>query len=1029
MAFFADLHIHSKYSRATSRNLDFFHLALWAKKKGLRVVGTGDFTHPAWMAAIREELIPAEPGLFRLRDDLEAAVTAQLGPGAAGSNPVRFLLQVEISTIYKQGDKVRKVHHLLYAPDLESAERMVSRLARIGNLASDGRPILGLNSRDLLEICLSGGEGCYLIPAHVWTPWFSVFGSKSGFDRLEECYGDLSSHIFALETGLSSDPLMNWRVSMLDRYRLVSNSDAHSPGNLGREASRFDCDLSYFAIRDALATGQGYLGSVEFFPEEGKYHLDGHRACNFRCEPEESRRLGHRCPVCNGALTLGVHYRVQELADRAEPQPPEGSAPFDSLIPLPEVLGELHQTGAKSKTVQGAYEKTLFRLGPELDILTRLPIDQIRRDGSELLAEAVSRMREGRVIREGGYDGEYGVIRVFEPGELDQRLSVGVLFDLSPDSGPKRGRKKPPASAPAPPAELPPIAESLFASPAPVPLTATGSLLDGLDPDQRCAASVVCGPLLIIAGPGTGKTRTLTHRIAHLISDHGAAAEACLAITFTRRAAAEMRERLIHLLPGGVGERVQVATFHSLGLTILREQEERLGLGAPLRVAGERELLALAKQLPGVAPADAKAFVSRRELRPEAFTQAMRERGLVDFDDLIALPVALLEGDADLAAYYRSRWSHLAIDEYQDVDERQYRLVQLLAKGGASLCAIGDPDQAIYSFRGTDVRFFQQFRSDYPKAKVVQLTRNYRSARGIVEAALQAVAPETLVRDRVLEAQNRDATRVMLRECASERAEAEYIVATIEQLIGGTSLTSFDTGRASGSETRAFAFNDFAILYRTDAQTPALIEALNRSGIPFQKRAHSPLIGQATVESLITGMRLLSSERPLAERLTEAAAQLADTADASLRAIQDALLPLAEKHGRNLDAFLSELALGVDVDLYDPRAERVSLLTLHAAKGLEFRVVFLVGCEDGLLPHRFGGDDDGDLAEERRLFFVGITRAKDRLFLTHARRRHWQGEVRDRMPSPFLRDIQESLLERQREEIVARVRAKQLDLF
>ncbi|HWL53637.1 MAG TPA: UvrD-helicase domain-containing protein [Chthoniobacteraceae bacterium] len=1042
MPFYADLHIHSKYSRATSRNLDFFHLALWAKKKGVRVVGTGDFTHPAWMAAIKDELVPAEPGLFRLRDDLEAAVCEQLGSCAAADEPVRFLLEVEISTIYKQGDKVRKVHHLLYAPDLASADRMTARLARIGNLAADGRPILGLNSRDLLEICLSAGDGCYLIPAHVWTPWFSVFGSKSGFDRLEECYGDLSSHIFALETGLSSDPLMNWRLSMLDRYRLVSNSDAHSPGNLGREASRFDCELSYFAIRDALASGRGYEGSVEFFPEEGKYHLDGHRACGFRCEPEESRRLGGRCPVCGGALTLGVDYRVQELADRATPQPPPGAAPFQSLIPLPEVLGEIHHVGPKSKKVQASYEQVLHRLGPELGILCQLPLDQIRRKGSELLAEAVSRMREGSVIREGGYDGEYGVIRVFEPGELENRRSVGVLFDLAPASTPptrenrkNRGPAESPSGAsdlfnPAVPSD-PPVAPPEQEPPTPTPPTST--LLAGLDPDQSAAAGVTHGPLLIIAGPGTGKTRTLTHRLAHLIVDHGAAPGSCLAITFTRRAAAEMQERLSDLLPEGVGARVPVMTFHSLGLAILREQEERLGLGAPLRVAGESELRSLARDFSGVTASEAKTWLARRDLRPAAFTQAMRACGLVDFDDLIALSVDLLTAHPDLAALYRSRWPHIAVDEYQDVDERQYQLVRLLADGGASLCAIGDPDQAIYSFRGTDVRFFQQFQADYPQAAVVQLTRNYRSARLIVEAALQAVAPGTLVRGRRLQAQSADVTRLTLRECATERAEAEFVVATLEQLVGGTSLTSFDTGRADGLETRPYAFSDFAILYRTDAQTPALLEALNRSGIPFQKRAHGPLVAHPSVQALLTQMKMLPPGEPVAGRLSQAAAQLAsaESPDASLRTITDALTPLAQRHGTSLDAFLNELILGVDVDLHDPRAERVSLLTLHAAKGLEFRVVFLVGCEDGLLPHRFGGstEDEADTTEERRLFFVGLTRAKDRLFLTHVRRRHWQGEQRDRRPSPFLRDIHDTLLEKQRDEVQAVPRARQLDLF
>ena len=1039
MRFYADLHIHSKYSRATSGDLDFFHLALWAKKKGITVVGTGDFTHPAWMAAIKEELIPAEPGLFRLRDDLEAAVSAELGPCAAAAAPVRFHLEVEISTIYKQGDKVRKVHHLLYAPDLAGAERMTARLARIGNLNADGRPILGLNSRDLLEICLSAGEHCYLVPAHIWTPWFSVFGSKSGCDTLEECYGDLAPHIFALETGLSSDPPMNWRLSRLDRFRLVSNSDAHSPGKLGREVCRFDCDLDYFAMKHALETGDGYGGTVEFFPEEGKYHMDGHRACDFRCEPEESRRLGNKCPVCGQPLTIGVLNRVGELADRREGKPPAGAAPFSNFVPLPEVLGELHQTGATSKKVAATYETLLARLGPELAILGDTPLDEIGKVASPLLVEGLRRMRAGEVIREGGYDGEYGVIRLFQSDELENTKSVSLLFDLPAAVKPEtKKRKKKPTTENAKDIEEILVEESpdkVVSDPSESSVPSVVKkfpILAALDPDQQAAAEIVAGPLLIVAGPGTGKTRTLTHRLAHLIADHGAAPESCLAITFTRRAAGEMRERLSRLLPDGRGVRVPVTTFHALGLTILREQEKMLGLGAALRVVGEAELLALARELLGLAPAAVRKFVAAAEPWPERFLRALRTRGLVTFDDLIALSVGLLETEAMLAAHYAARWPHVCIDEYQDLDAHQYRLVQLIARGGTSLCAIGDPDQAIYGVRGTDVRFFQQFQADWPASRVVTLARNYRSTRTIVEAALQAVAPGSLVRERVLRAQNSGAARVALRECATERAEAEFIVATIERMVGGTSLTSLDTGRASGAAENRHAFNDFAVLYRTDAQTPPLIEALARSGIPFQKRAHTPLAAHAAVKALLEQIKLLSPDMPLTERLVSAAAALAkiDNPDADLRAITDALRPLAEKHGVNFDAFASELALGVDVDLHDPRAERVSLLTLHAAKGLEFRVVFLAGCEDGLLPHRFGFDDgDIDVTEERRLFFVGLTRARERLFLTHARRRHWQGEVRERRPSPFLADIRETLLDRQNEAAPSAPRPRQMEFF
>src|SRR6266496_4903333 len=321
MPFYAYLHFHSKYSRACSRDCALEHLAWWARRKGVTVVGSGDFTHPAWFEHLRENLEPAEPGLFRLREQLDRGVERTLPASCRG--PVRFMLSVEISTIYKRAERTRKVHHLVYVPDFDAAAEFSRRLGRIGNLASDGRPILGLDSRDLLEITLESGPGSYLVPAHAWTPWFSVLGSKSGFDAVADCYADLAGHIFAVETGLSSDPAMNWQVSSLDRYTLVSNSDAHSPPALGREATEFNCALDYFAVREALRTGEGLGGTIEFFPEEGKYHADGHRKCDVRLEPEQTRAYGGRCPTCGRPLTVGVLSRVSELADRPAGVRPE----------------------------------------------------------------------------------------------------------------------------------------------------------------------------------------------------------------------------------------------------------------------------------------------------------------------------------------------------------------------------------------------------------------------------------------------------------------------------------------------------------------------------------------------------------------------------------------------------------------------------------------------------------------------------------------------------------------------------------
>jgi len=324
MRYIADLHIHSPFSRATSKAGDLRGLAAWAGVKGIQLIGTGDFTHPGWFSQLKEQLVPAESGLFRLQDP----GIPQAIPGVTPRNiPARFLLSAEISSIYKRHGVVRKVHNLLFVPDFNGAERINRILAGIGNIESDGRPILGLDSRDLLEILLDNAPGGFLVPAHIWTPWFSLFGSRSGFDRIEDCYGDLTDQIFALETGLSSDPDMNRLIPALDRFALISNSDCHSPAKLGREANIFEAELSFAGLREALKNPRAgaFAGTVEFYPEEGKYHCDGHRDCGVCLEPAETRKAGGLCPVCGRPLTVGVLHRVMELAKRSEPYYPPGS--------------------------------------------------------------------------------------------------------------------------------------------------------------------------------------------------------------------------------------------------------------------------------------------------------------------------------------------------------------------------------------------------------------------------------------------------------------------------------------------------------------------------------------------------------------------------------------------------------------------------------------------------------------------------------------------------------------------------------
>jgi DNA helicase-2/ATP-dependent DNA helicase PcrA len=410
MSFYADLHVHSRYARATSRNADLVELAWWARRKGIAVLGTGDFTHPVWFGELQQGLVPAEPGLFRLRDELDRAVVERLPRSCRG--PLRFLLTTEVSTAFRRDGRARRMHHLLYVPALETAATLSDRLGRSGNLTEDGRPTLAMDAGDLLEATLSSGDGAYLVPAHVWTPWVGVLSATTGFDSIEACYGELARQLFAVETGLSADPPMNWRVSRLDRFRSVSYSDAHAPSRLGREATEFATELDYFAIRRALETGDGLQGTVEFFPEQGRYHLSGHRRCGVRLEPAEARRARMRCPVCGKRLTMGVLQRVEDLADRPAGVRAAGAAGWRNLLALDELVAGVTGVGPTSKTVRRTIDAMVELLGPELPILERLPLEAIDKAGFPAVAEAIGKVRRGEVVRDPGFDGQYGSIRV-----------------------------------------------------------------------------------------------------------------------------------------------------------------------------------------------------------------------------------------------------------------------------------------------------------------------------------------------------------------------------------------------------------------------------------------------------------------------------------------------------------------------------------------------------------------------------------------------------------------------------------------
>ena len=1048
MRFIADLHIHSRFSRATSPNLDPEHLALWARKKGITVLGTGDFTHPGWVSELGEKLIKDERGLYRLKPELEKVIEAEVPVSCRG--PVRFLLSGEISCIYKKDGKTRKLHHLILMPDMGAVDKLNKRLDRIGNISSDGRPILGMDSRDLLEIVLEVSDRSFFIPAHIWTPWFSLFGSRSGFDSMEECFGDLTSHIHALETGLSSDPPMNRCLSALDNYLLVSNSDAHSPSKLGREANIFETALDYDHMLQAMIHGEGFNGTIEFYPEEGKYHLDGHRKCQVRFHPRETKKKKGICPACGKSLTVGVLHRVYELSDR---KTPKLSKNFYCLIPLSEILSEILHCGPSTKKVTSVYEDLLNVLGPELNILMDVPLGDIEKAGGILLSKAIERMRKDQVIRDEGYDGEYGTIHVFKETERHELAGQIALF-RSPEKKTTK-RKERLSLGELSKKKIHRVSEQDQAS-------LSDPILDPLNPEQREAILYEGGHLLVVAGPGTGKTMTLAHRIAYLLHSEQAAPTQILALTFTNKAAREMRERITPLLPKQQKGEIRVATFHGFCLEVLRNDGGRLHLPSGFTVCSEMDASALARQViaeSGEGKRVASKFLKRLpQLKMSTvmgndddppdqdlislfrnYQQRLRDMGMVDLDDLEVETLRLFRDHPQVARAWAERSPWIFVDEYQDTNPIQVEILKSLVYPIDSPCAfrifaIGDPDQAIYGFRGADVGSFYRFFEDFPGAKEIILSRNYRSTQIILKGSSVLMGKE-----KALEGDAGQGDLISIAPCGTQWEEAEMIVEQIEKLMGGTSYFSIDSGRVSSHEEgENISFGDIAVLFRLNSQGDAFQEALERAGIPFIRSGEKPLINQYPANIiwrllqasqypdnpyyLNTYLNLLDKDMGKGkeilgefvlggslEELIDQAVSLHEFDSSSEESAQvlRRLKEVAENFKGGMASFMDVLSLERGIDHVGLSGDRVALMSLHAAKGLEWPVVFITGCEDRLIPCSLFGDRNE--AEEKRLLYVGMTRARRKLILCHAKRRKISGRMLQMKPSPFLELIPKKL--------------------
>lgn len=1057
--FIADFHIHSKYSRATSKDCVLEWLDVSARQKGLDLIGTGDFTHPAWRQELREKLVPAEEGLYALKSEFvqESAPTV--------ARPPRFVVTGEISSIYKKNGRVRKVHNVIVLPDIDAAETLSKRLEAIGNLHSDGRPILGLDSRDLLEITLDTCPEAIFIPAHIWTPHFSLFGANSGFDTIEECFGGMSRHIHALETGLSSDPPMNWRLSALDRFAMVSNSDAHSPGKLAREANLFETGFSYPHIARALdgRDKDAFQGTLEFFPEEGKYHFDGHRGCKLCLNPADTPADG-RCPVCGGKLTIGVLHRVEDLADRAEGYIPPSARRFESLVPLPEVLAASTGWSPVSQKGKALYALMLRELGPELAILRSVPLPDLETVAGVTVAEGVRRLRSGDVQVSPGYDGAYGKVSILTPGERETLSGQTRLFPDAPKPEaapePHRGTQQKPA--------MEKTTDKADIRPA-MPIAATPDSLEGLNAEQQAAVRAAAPVVAVIAGPGTGKTKTLVARIVYLVEQCGLPPSQITAVTFTRQAAREMRERLTRHWGDSLRVRaMHIGTFHGICLARLKEAGQQPAIidgGAALALIGE---LLRAQDEQGSARATLqeislrKCGVSRDTAKLsdalyEAYCDRLRSDGVMDYDDIL---LRALEAEATLPPSMSGCFTQLLVDEFQDISPLQYRLIQAWEQHSKGLFVIGDPNQAIYGFRGADARCFARLRNDHPALEEITLHRNYRSTSQILEAARPVLSKSAKVP--VLLAERGPGPRLRLIRADSPFSEAVFVAKAIGGMVGGIDMLSGSSERAE--HTRAFS--DIAVLYRTHRQAALLEECLTQEGIPYVVSGKDDFLTQPETVRLLAFFRLLYNPadllslrlclaeiagcpaaqcQALVTRYTAGEKTLAalsvllqsETACTGLQAFTrlsahygpapkgrpqkllgtwiavqgkagtpwaDRLLHTAVFHD-HMEDFLTAVALGQEGDIrrhggkkYTPDA--VSLMTLHAAKGLEFPAVFLCGVSEDHIPLRQASGNQDAEAEERRLLYVGMTRAKDELVLVHP------GE-----PSPFLAALPSALLD------------------
>ncbi len=989
--FIADLHVHSLYSRSTSKKSNLENFAIVGADKGLDLITTGDFTHPAWIKELKQKLVEYKPGIYKLKEKIEPV-------NHNDPNKIQFIFTTEISSIYKKNGAVRKIHSIIFAPDFDSIDKINKKLDSIGNIKSDGRPILGLDVKHLLEITLEASERAFLVPAHIWTPWFSVLGDKSGFDSVEEAFEDLTPYIFAVETGLSSDPAMNWRLSSLDNFTLLSNSDSHSPEKLARNANVFEKEMDFDELKQSIKTRQGFKSTIEFFPEQGKYHFDGHRNCSIRLDPGETGKLDSICPVCGKKLTIGVMHRVEELANRPRGYKPENRKPYESIIPLKDIISEIKGVGQASKSVQKIYNHCLQKFGNELNLLRKAEIKDIEKEIDPVLSEAIKRMRNSEVKTEAGFDGEYGRIYLFEKGELDSFSGQSELFERK-ISKRKNTRNK--------------------------TYTVEKRIkeIDKLEKQQAYTKEQneiinKTGHIKVVSGPGTGKTHTLIGRIKRLI-DIGINPDKILVLTFTHKTKVELEQRINY----AINQRgITINTFHGFGYKVLLDNKF-----SSILIDNNRST-EIIKEITGFTKNQADntfsalSFYRQTGNYPKNFelensNEILRkyidyknENSLIDMDDLIVLPPGFLNQNPDAIKY-----KYVLVDEFQDINNAQYQMLKPVFNNAEEIFVIGDPDQAIYSFRGSDMRYFNELENDFDNVHPLFLNKSFRCPAEIIRAASTLISKNNSGYDRSLISAISEKGSVYYHKAKNAFDEAAFIANKVKSLVGAFELTGDES-----KDENVHAFNEIAILLRSRILQPKIEKALEKQGIPystseskeFESNAAKSLFSrlQDYVEYGVAA-RLIFDEIDITvdkfnENPSEAVKLLIESnyTDGILEWEKSVFISSA-KVSANIKDLLFNVKIALNNWSAHPAAQKVSLITLHAAKGLEFRTVFIPGCEQGIIPFELKKDNVNDIEEERRLFYVGLTRGEQSVYLTGAGERQIYGETKELPVSKFIKEL------------------------